>query len=264
MDEPIMTHSPQKVSAIMLAAGGAVRMGECKQLIPIQGKRLVKYAFDNVLASEADEIIVVVGSHADETVAVLGAFDKERVQIIRNDNWAQGQSTSVKAGLEQCLDSDGAIFCLADMPFVSAKTINSLIALFKRKRETERQQAAEKPVTSAAAAPLSSELMPPASLAASPLIAMSLAASPLCADASCIAPLIVAPFCGDKRGNPVIFSRELFPEIMQVSGDSGPGALIKSHADAVVRFEADASVLQDIDVPSELRLAEKQLSGWLV
>ena len=39
------------------------------------------------------------------------------------------------------------------------------------------------------------------------------------------------------------------------------GALIKAHAESVVRLEADASVLQDIDVPSELRLAEKQDAG---
>ncbi len=276
MDEPKMMHSSQKVSAIMLAAGGAVRMGECKQLIPIQGKCLVKYAFDNVLASVADEIIVAVGSHADETVAALGIFDDERVKIIRNDNWAQGQSTSVKAGLEQCLDSDGAIFCLADMPFVSAETINGLIDLFKRKRETEHQKAAAKPTAFVAAPSSASPLNAATSLAttsssadastatsssAKPSASAPLSTDPMAAASLASAPLIVAPFCGAKRGNPVVFSRELFPEIMQISGDSGPGALIKAHAENVVRMEADASVLQDIDVPSELRLAEHQLSN---
>ncbi len=253
----------------MLAAGGAVRMGECKQLISLHGKRLVKHAFENVLASAADEIIAVVGSHADETVAALGSFDAGRVRIILNDNWEQGQSSSVKAGLGQCLDSDGVIFCLADMPFVSAETINRLIALFKRVRGADNKNMVELPPP--VAEPLSAEPWSASPMTVDHLKAVSSSAdvstsAPLGSDPMppallAAAPLIVAPFCGDRRGNPVIFSRELFPEIMRITGDKGPGALIKAHAEAVVRLEADASVLQDIDVPSELRLAEQQLSN---
>jgi molybdenum cofactor cytidylyltransferase len=50
------------------------------------------------------------------------------VQVVINEAWAQGQSTSMQAGLTALPDNIGcAIFMLVDLPGVTPDLINSLI-----------------------------------------------------------------------------------------------------------------------------------------
>ena len=64
---------------------------------------------------------------------------------------------------------------------------------------------------------------------------------------------IVAPTRRGKRGNPVLWAREFFPEMMALSGDAGARRLIEEHADLVAEVEMDNdSVLIDIDTPDAL------------
>ena len=53
------------------------------------------------------------------------------VAVIGNPDYAEGLSTSIRAGLATCRkDVDGAIFILGDMPRVTAAHIDRLIAAF--------------------------------------------------------------------------------------------------------------------------------------
>ena len=65
--------------------------------------------------------------------------------------------------------------------------------------------------------------------------------------------LIVAPTFGGELGNPVLWDRRFFPEIMALSGDRGARALLDTHAEhlATVPMETDA-VLRDVDTPAQL------------
>ncbi|RUA15911.1 MAG: hypothetical protein DSY55_05255 [Clostridia bacterium] len=63
---------------------------------------------------------------------------------------------------------------------------------------------------------------------------------------------IVAPRHRGQRGNPALFARELFPDLMQVTGDQGGRALFRRYADQVHWLEADASILFDIDRPQDM------------
>jgi len=64
---------------------------------------------------------------------------------------------------------------------------------------------------------------------------------------------IVVPTRHGRRGNPVLWSRQFFPEMMALSGDSGARKLIDEHADLVAEIEMDNdSVLIDIDTPEAL------------
>jgi len=68
---------------------------------------------------------------------------------------------------------------------------------------------------------------------------------------------IVIPRVGEQRGNPVLFGRELFPELMQVTGDQGGRALMGRYRDHIHWVEADKSALFDIDKPDDyLRLLD--------
>lgn len=64
--------------------------------------------------------------------------------------------------------------------------------------------------------------------------------------------LIVVPTHNGKRGNPVLWSRRFFADLMAVSGDTGGRHLIGAHAEHVAEVEIGPSVLLDLDTPEAL------------
>lgn len=70
--------------------------------------------------------------------------------------------------------------------------------------------------------------------------------------------LIVLPTYRGKQGNPMLWDRRFFPEILQIAGDSGARFLIGKHAEAVVESEmADDAVLRDFDTTESLATLPK-------
>ena len=62
----------------------------------------------------------------------------------------------------------------------------------------------------------------------------------------------LVPVFDGERGNPVILSRSLFPQVMQLTGDQGARKLLE-RADGVVEFPvSDASIRLDIDTRDAL------------
>lgn len=58
---------------------------------------------------------------------------------------------------------------------------------------------------------------------------------------------------GGKRGNPVLWARRFFPEILALEGDAGAKSLMLRHPDLVCEVEAgDDAPLADIDTPEAL------------
>lgn len=56
-----------------------------------------------------------------------------------------------------------------------------------------------------------------------------------------------------RRGNPVLFPRSLFPELMALSGDTGGSAVIKRHPERLRLVEvASPAELSDVDLPEDL------------
>ena len=94
----------RRIAAIVLAAGRSTRMGGPNKLLAeIGGKPLVRIAAEQALASRARPVIVVTGHQRDKVEAALAGLD---VRFVHNPNFAEGLSTSVKAGLA-ALPADG-------------------------------------------------------------------------------------------------------------------------------------------------------------
>ncbi len=71
--------------------------------------------------------------------------------------------------------------------------------------------------------------------------------------------LIVAPMSEGRRGNPVLWARQFFPELLQLSGDAGARHLIERHRDALREVEADGSAaFLDVDTPEALAALRKR------
>lgn len=65
------------------------------------------------------------------------------------------------------------------------------------------------------------------------------------------APMIVTPIFAGRQGNPVVFSRALFPELLRLSGDRGAKHLLARHEDKVIKVKwRDRSIFADIDTPA--------------
>jgi molybdenum cofactor cytidylyltransferase len=75
----------------------------------------------------------------------------------------------------------------------------------------------------------------------------------LAAFAAAPSPSIVVPTHEGRRGNPVIWPRALFAEMLQLDGDAGAKRLLTAHADRVREVEVDAgAIFADVDTPDAL------------
>lgn len=56
-----------------------------------------------------------------------------------------------------------------------------------------------------------------------------------------------------RRGNPNLFPKALFPELLALTGDKGGSAVIKQHSDLLTLVEVAEEELTDCDTKGELR-----------
>jgi len=194
------TEAGRKIAGLVLAAGRSTRMGGPNKLLEeIGGRPLVRIAADQLIASQARPVIVVTGHQRERVEHALAGLP---VTFAHNADFSEGLSTSLKAGIKSVpADVDGAIVTLGDMPQVSAKLIDRLIAAFDPERGA----------------------------------------------------LVVVPTLEGKRGNPVLWSRRFFPDLMMIDGDVGARHLIGSYPEAVAEVPVeDAAALTDVDTPEAL------------
>lgn len=68
-------------------------------------------------------------------------------------------------------------------------------------------------------------------------------------------PAIVLPTVHGKRGNPVLWSKDFFPELSEITGDTGARHIFARHEEAVERVEIGAAAGLDVDTPDALAAA---------
>jgi len=127
-EEPVAVED-HRIAALVLAAGRSTRMGGPNKLLAeISGRPLVRIAVDEALASRADSVVVVTGHQRERVEAALQGL---KIKTVHNPDYAQGLSTSLRAGLRALPENaDGVVVLLADMPQVDAALINRLITAF--------------------------------------------------------------------------------------------------------------------------------------
>ncbi len=123
--------SAPQIAALVLAAGMSRRAGSNKLLATIEGKPLVTWVVDSVLATAARPVIVVTGNQDAEVQAALAGRD---VTFVHNPRFAEGLSTSLRQGMRKLAEVapkvDGALVCLGDMPSVRPQQLDRLISAF--------------------------------------------------------------------------------------------------------------------------------------
>lgn len=110
------------VGAILLAAGGARRMGADKLLADLGGKALVLHALDAITAAGLGKPIVAVAP-GSAVVPLIGG----RAMPVEVEDHALGMGHSLAAAIGAApVDWVAAIVCLGDMPFVRPGTLRRL------------------------------------------------------------------------------------------------------------------------------------------
>lgn len=120
-----------RVVGVVLAAGTSTRFGDPNKLLTeLDGMPLVRRATRSLLNASSAEVVVVLGHEADR---VRGALAGCEVRFAENPDYAAGQATSVGVGVNTARDlaADAAVFFPADMPFVSAESVDRLVRAYQ-------------------------------------------------------------------------------------------------------------------------------------
>ena len=192
-----------RIAALVLAAGRSTRMGGPNKLLAtIDGVPLVRHAAEAALGAGLAEVVVVTGHQGE---AVRGALDGLGCRFVANPDYADGLSTSLKAGLAALPDDiDAVVVLLGDMPRVSSALVARLAAAYEPGAGRH----------------------------------------------------IVVPVLDGRRGNPVLWGRRYFGELMKVTGDQGGRAVLVGAPEAVAEVAAEADdVHLDLDTPEALAAA---------
>ena len=196
-----------RVSAVVMAAGRSTRMGAInKLLVSLDGRVMVRAVVDALSGSSVGAVVVVTGHESDRVQEALAGSD---ARLVHNPEFGQGLSGSLRVGLAALPESaEGAVICLGDMPLVTSRHVDRLVAAFDPAEGRE----------------------------------------------------ICVPVFEGKRGNPVLFARRFFDEMMAVRGDVGARHLIGEYEEYVCEVAMDdRAVLVDVDSPQALRDIEERL-----
>jgi len=120
-----------RIEALVLAAGFSSRMPGNKLLLDLNGQKLIHHTLKAVMASKVSGVTVVLG-HQKEKLRYELANDK--LNLIDNDKYHLGMSTSVKAGIKYLLankqNMDAVMIMPGDIPLIKTETINQLLQVY--------------------------------------------------------------------------------------------------------------------------------------
>jgi len=108
------------VSIIVLAAGLSSRFGRNKLLEPIGATPMIERVVSEALNSKAKQVIVVVGNDPEKIGRAVKDYPCE---IVFNEEFAKGQSFSVRKGLSRVRDDADAVMVLPGDVALTDRTI---------------------------------------------------------------------------------------------------------------------------------------------
>jgi len=119
-----------RIAGLVLAAGRSTRFGaENKLLAPYEGRAMLDHVLDRAGEAGLEPVLVVTGHEAEVIRAAAGT---RASRFVHNPQFAEGLSTSLRAGIMAMPEDVGAaLILLGDMPCVSVATLARLVAAAK-------------------------------------------------------------------------------------------------------------------------------------
>lgn len=124
--------APLRLGAVIMAAGGSLRMGSVKQLLGLEGRPLIVRAVDAMLRAEVHPVVVVLGAHAEDVRAPLNGLP---ILTVLNTDWRSGLASSIRMGVAAVLEADPAVEAVllapCDQPALSSSIVRDLAELYR-------------------------------------------------------------------------------------------------------------------------------------
>ncbi len=111
------------LAVLVLAAGTSSRLGKPKQLVLYEGKTLLWHTCSKALKLSRN-VFVVLGAKQKECKEVIKDFD---VNIIFNEEYEEGLSSSIKAGIKNVQSYEKVLVLLCDQPLMPLSHLEKLI-----------------------------------------------------------------------------------------------------------------------------------------
>lgn len=120
------------IGGVILAAGSSTRLGRPKQLLEVGGRPLLQMVVDAASRDGLDEVVVVLGHEAERIGRALEL--PAGVRVVLNPSFAEGQSASLRAGLDGLTGaSAAAVILLGDQPGVGPEVIAAAVREWGRR-----------------------------------------------------------------------------------------------------------------------------------
>lgn len=196
-----------RIAGVVLAAGASRRLGRPKQLLPLGGKPVLTHVLHAARAAGLSPILVVLGHSAGEIQRIIDAVGLAESRPIGT---APSEPTS------EWHDDRSAVVVVENPRY--AEGLSTSVQLAARHLP---------PDVDAAVFLLGDQ----------PLVDPAVIRRLADAYRAHRAP-IVQPRYAEGRGNPVLIARDLFPELEQLTGDTGARPLLERHAHRVHLVDA--------------------------
>jgi molybdenum cofactor cytidylyltransferase len=113
-------------AALLLSGGASSRFGGAPKALANAGERsVVRRMVELSLARGYDPVVVVVGPHRAPIAHELRDLP---VEIVDSEEWYEGRTASVQAGLRAIPEESDVVMWPVDHPFVSERTLERLEA----------------------------------------------------------------------------------------------------------------------------------------
>jgi len=180
----MLSSKAHNIAAALLAAGASTRMeGRHKLRLPLHDGRMVfEYSLAQAASWQPVQLVVVVqpGMEDLQSAAALSPAD---VDIVVNEAYLSGMSSSLRAGISALRPNvEAVLVLLGDQPFVEQGVISSLVETFLREGKP-----------------------------------------------------IAIPVYGEVPGPPTLFRRDIFPELLALTGDEGGRQVVRKDPSRVAR-----------------------------
>jgi molybdenum cofactor cytidylyltransferase len=105
-------------------------MKEPKMLLPYMGKTIIEKVIENVISSNVEKVLVVIGADHEAVIKVISGL---QVTYCYNEHYKEGMLSSVKCGFKSLPDNfNAALVFQGDQPFINSGTINKIIAGYRK------------------------------------------------------------------------------------------------------------------------------------